>query len=346
MHQFWLPHVAFLLVCLSFTLNAQHLTSDHGGAPTQAASRVAPSTVATSIGRFRPVEIALRPGPQGVRPRETRPGRVLVEGPGLVLLKVWLSLQEYDKGVRGSKPYVYVLEKAEQRVQLDVLKQIGTPGNYQVSRRYRNVLQYLFTGCPIAQRAAQKLDFTDRDIVEVILAGERCGQYTIDYTDADAAAPPPANYHHVGVTTVRLLGKSVANEGLSLGLSYTGDYGLNRNKGLRAQLSLGLYRLRYALPIEANIKQTMMRGQLLLSQVIPTGQEQNLQLGFGYTIYNNLGGGDGPYGRHRGSFGLPTLQFAFQQRAVTAFIAGQSILLSKTNLRPESLAELGLRLRL
>ena len=271
-------------------------------------------------------------------------GRVLATGP-LSLIRIDLTPREYDKQIRGSEPYLYVVARDSEEYQLDLFNTVGGPGNYRVSERYRNVMAYLAADCMEAVQLAKGAGFDDAALLRVVGQINSCSAAAGEGSYAVAVDPPSKNYHSTAISVLRLGGDEVVNTGLSASFGYLGEYGFRRSGHFRLLVGVGVNRMRYRTRYEEDIRQMMLYGKLMVAYgFLPEGKISP-QLGLGYSIYNNLGGGDSGRAIARGQLGYTTLQAAVLLTRVVFFADIQVDLSGRSGHRPDRLLELGMRYR-
>lgn len=98
---------------------------------------------------------------------------VIVDG-YIKLFKVYLRITEYDDNAVGSKGYLFIMQKDDESVQLDLFNTRKVTGGRIVTDRYKGVLNYYFRDCPKLGKEIRTSTFTALSLVGLIKSYDDC----------------------------------------------------------------------------------------------------------------------------------------------------------------------------
>lgn len=105
--------------------------------------------------------------------RGKRFGKVLVEGE-VDLIKVPISKTELLGRAMGSKNHLYLIKKDDEYIQIDLLQILNSGGNKVVSKKYKGLLTYALNECDEIAKIAEKTEFTDKAIINIVSRYHDC----------------------------------------------------------------------------------------------------------------------------------------------------------------------------
>ncbi len=240
-----------------------------------------------SARKYRSVSVSL---PQlkasGSNHTQRRFAEILAEG-DVELLKVYLSVSEYDSQAAGSQPYLYLLRIGSEEVVLKLTSIYVYERLHANPSRFRNVLKFLVRGCPVAIQLASTASFEDANILEVISAYKKCNS-SLSITLNEKRLRGGINVDHYGqMMHVDIRDGDFNNRQFSGGFGYQAVTRFTeRYEWLSVMASAHYIYHSFRWQEQSDISQSMIRGNISLGFFPLLRKNYSLQLTGGLSNYN------------------------------------------------------------